>query len=54
MDTIKELKSIRSKEFNKPKAKNLRRDKNGKLIDNRTPRDEKLIKECHQKINNLK
>lgn len=47
------LKTIRSQEFNKPKAKNLKRDENGNIIDLRTPRDEDLIKKCHQDINLL-
>ncbi len=50
---LDELKQKRSEELNRPKAKNLRKDEEGNIIDTRTPRDEELIKDCHNKINAL-
>lgn len=48
------LKQQLSSEWNKPKASNLRKDKEGNVIDTRQPRDYKKIKEIQSSINESK
>ena len=48
------LKAELSEQWNRPKLKNLRRDKDGKIIDKRLPRDYTRIKLIQDRINKAK
>ena len=54
LNKLNELKTELSKEWNKPKYENLRRNKEGIVIDNRQPRDYNKIKCLQTQIKNLK
>jgi len=49
-----ELKTELSKEWNKPKEKNLLRNKEGKIIDKRKPRNYDKIQDIYKELNKQK
>ena len=48
------LKQQLNEEWAKPKESNLKRDKEGKIVDTRTPRDYDKIQDIHRQINEQK